>query len=200
MMKCKLLFILVFSLFTFTASFSQYSLFALSYNTSLPLGETNDFINSYSWRGVSAEWRWFIQEQVSAGIFFGWNVFHEKVSGNFVDGTLAYSATQLRTINAFPMLATGHYYFGDEFSFRPYVGLGVGTYRTWQRTTTGILQDNEIKRWQFGLAPSVGATIPIRSGVMANVEVRYNYAFKAGPSLNNSYLGINVGLAWDTSY
>ena len=171
------------------------SLFAVNYTGSLPMGETADFVDAFSWRGVSMEWRWFVQDQASLGLFFGWNVFHEKESGDFMLGEVAASGTQLRTVNAFPMLFTGHYYFANEIELRPYVGAGVGLYRTLQRNTFGIYQVEE-NNWQFGFAPSVGATFPLGYNVMGNLEVRYNYALKAGDSLTQSYLGISLGLAW----
>ncbi len=195
-MKKQFLFIFTITALSVSPLLGQGSLFGLSYTASLPMGETQEFTDATSWRGASLEWRWFLQENISAGIFFGWNVFHEKESGDFIQGDIAFAGTQLRTVNAFPMLLTGHYYFGDDEALRPYLGLGLGTYRTQQRTTVGILQvDND--NWQWGISPSIGATVPMGySGLMGNIEVRYNYAPKGGDSLTHSYLGISLGLAW----
>jgi opacity protein-like surface antigen len=196
-MRNRLFWIALLALFAGPVARGQGSFFGLSYNTAMPLGETQEFVDAYSWRGVSMEWRWFLQDRLSAGIFFGWNVFHQKVTGDFELENGALSGTQLRTINAFPILATGHYYFGNELEFRPYVGLGLGTYRTRQRSTMGIFQV-ETNQWQFGFAPSVGVTFPLGFDLMGNLEVRYNYAIQAGDALNHSYLGINLGLAWSS--
>lgn len=195
-----ILFILLLSpVLTATTASGQDYYFALSYNTASPMGETSDFVDTYSWRGVSAEWRWLVNSNLSAGVFFGWNVFHNKITDDFEreDGDGVISGTQLRTINAFPILATGHYYFGNGYgdSILPYLGLGVGTYRTLQRTSMGIFQD-EPKAWQFGFAPSVGIAIPVNYDLFANLEIRYNYALEAGDIPQQSYLGINLGLAW----
>jgi len=190
-------FILTLFLFPFlTAAAAQEGLFGISYNTALPLGETSDFVDAYSWRGFSMEGRWFASPQVSAGLFAGWNVFYEKERGDFFDDTQATSGTQLRTINAFPILLTGHYYLGEPGSRRPYFGLGIGTYRTRQETQLGIYA-SELRKWQFGLAPSAGLLLPVGyQGAHLNLEVRYNYALAAGDALNHSYLGINLGFAW----
>lgn len=196
-MKHRFFCLAIFALLGSQAASGQDSFFGLSYNTAMPLGETQDFIDAYSWRGVSMEWRWFLQEQLSAGIFFGWNVFYKKLTDDFEFENGALSGTQLRTVNALPILATGHYYFASELEFRPYAGLGIGTYRTLQNTTIGIFEV-ENNKWQFGFAPSVGATFPVGYNLMANLEVRYNYAAKAGDALNHSYLGINLGLAWSS--
>lgn len=170
--------------------------FGLSYDMAAPLGETSDYVSKYSWRGVSFEGRSFLQSNLSVGFFFGWNVFSDKITGDFTNDTRTYSGTQLRFINAFPLLLEGHYYLGEDFNTRPYLGLGLGTNRTRQRTEMGLFAvDNN--NWQFELCPSVGVLIPTGSySTAVHLSLRYHYAFKAGDSLDNSYLGINVGLAW----
>lgn len=197
-MKIRLFIILLFPIFLLTSAAAQNGLFGISYNTALPMGETGDFIDAYSWRGVSLEARWLKSPNVSAGFFAGWNVFHEKETGDFFDpdDTKAFSGTRMRTINAFPLLLTGHYYFGEEYGSRPYLGLGIGTYRTRQETTLGIFAE-EKRNWQFGLAPSLGWLIPVGSDqTHINLEVRYHYAFKSGDAITQSYLGVNLGFAW----
>jgi opacity protein-like surface antigen len=195
-MRSKLINLLFACLLSSTSLLGQ-SFFGLSYTASLPMGETQDFIDKMSWRGIGVEYRWFVQDQFSTGLYFGWNVFHDKFSGDFFVDDAAFSGTQMRTVNALPILLTGHYYFsGSGGDFRPYVGVGFGTYRTRQRTTLGIFQvDND--NWQLGISPSIGATLPISYNVLANIEVRYNYAPKGGDSLVHSYLGISLGLAWE---
>jgi len=133
---------------------------------------------------------------ISTGFFVGWNVFHEKVSGDFFNETQAFSGTQLRTINTIPILVTSHFYLKEENEVRPYMGMGIGTYNTLQRTQMGIYSiDNN--NWQFGLAPSAGLLIPAGDYILLNLEVKYNLAFKTSDAVNHSYLGINLGLLWE---
>ncbi len=178
----------------FTAGAQSYYA-SLGYSTSAPLGETQDFIGKYSWRGVNFEGQWFMQPQVSLGFYSALNVFYEKTSGDFTDDTRTVSGTQLRYLSALPLLLEGRYHLGEEAGRRPYVGLGLGTMRTWQRTEMGILDANT-EEWQFGLAPAAGVLIPVGYGTALNLGLRYHYAFQSGDALNNGYLSISVGVAW----
>ncbi len=195
-MKSKIFaFLIMLTVTTTTASAQEY-LFGLSYATAAPLGETADFTSPYSWRGIAMEARWFLNTNAALGFYTAWNVFYEKETGQFVDDTRTVSGTQLRYLNAFPILFEGYYHFGDETSSaRPYVSFGLGTYRTRQRTEMGIFAV-ETNKWQFGLAPGAGILVPISYGVSAHLGVKYNYAFQAGDALNHSWVGINLGLAW----
>ena len=167
---------------------------SLSYNTSVPLGDTQDYISKYSWRGVGFEGNWFLNEEFTLGIRIDWNVFHEKTSGDFTDGTNTLSGTQRRNINIIPVLVEGRYHLGENNTLRPYAGIGLGTYRTLQRTEMGIfLADNN--NWQFGFAPSVGVLIPV-GPTSLNMSLRYNLALESGDATAHSYLGINLGVAW----
>lgn len=194
-MRILMVIIAMVTLSTLPSKAQDY-LFSLSYNTAAPLGELKDYVGKYSWRGISAEPRWFLNSGVSVGAFFGWNVFYEKLYGSFVDDTRTLTGTQARYVNAFPILVDGHYYLGEPYDIRPYVGLGLGTYRTRQRTEMGIFAvDNN--NWHFGLSPSVGVLIPVGYADSAlHLGIRYHKAFKTSDSLDFSYLGINLGFAW----
>ncbi len=143
------------------------------------------------------EMRWFFAEQASAGVFFNWNTFYEKLSGEFVDGTQTVSGTQERFINVFPILAEAHYYFADDFSaIRPYVGAGIGTQFARQRTDMGIFR-SDWDAWQFAVAPSAGVLFGTGGGTNLNLAVRYYYAPRSGDLPSDiSYLGVSLGFAW----
>jgi len=143
------------------------------------------------------EMRWFLNEQLSAGVFFNWNVFYQKLSGEFVDGTQTVTGTQQRYINVFPILVEGHYYFTDDFSaIRPYAGVGIGTQFARERTDMGIFRVDQ-DAWQFAVAPSIGVLFGTGGGTSLNLALRYYYAPKAGDLPNEiSYLGTSLGFAW----
>ncbi len=190
--------IILFAAFvTLTTTLSGQSFFGFSYSTAAPLGETADYIGSYSWRGLNMEYRWFVSENISTGVFFNWNTFYQKLNGEFVDGTRTVSGTQQRFINVFPVMVEGHYYFADDFSrFRPYAGVGLGGQFTRQRTEMGIFL-SEQSNWQFVVAPSVGSLIGFGGGTSLNLALRYYYAPQAGDLRSAiSYLGVSAGLAW----
>ena len=85
-------------LFTLSTTFlgAQDFYFNMNYSMAAPLGETKEYIDSYSWRGINIEGQWMMTPNVSVGYNFGWNVFNEKVTGEFTKDTKTLSGTQLR--------------------------------------------------------------------------------------------------------
>jgi hypothetical protein len=185
--------------------FGQEMMSGLSYNMGLTTGESSDFVNDYSWRGFGFEIRSFRGENFSVGGSFSWNVFDEKTGEIIWFDRGAVSGTQIRHMNAFPLMLNAHYYLG-QFSdrMRPYFGLNVGTYYINQRLEIGVIAFNA-DNWHFGLAPEIGVMFPTYSGSIFFMNVRYNHAFKAGNGIaggeGNSwqYWGFNVGVAFSYS-
>ena len=184
-----------------SASVSAQSMGSITYNVAVPTDKLDNYIDEISWRGVGLEGRWFQSSNLSFGVSFGWNVFDLRtgdviqIKEDNVGG--AVSGTQLRYVNTFPMLATGHYYTGkkrDQARF--YVGAGVGTYYILQR-----LDAYESNNWHFGLAPEAGVLVTLSREVTMIFNVKYNYAFSSGEALGGGdndvqYWGFNVGFAW----
>lgn len=143
------------------------------------------------------EGQWILTSSISTGFNFGWNIFNEKLSGEFTQGTKTLTGTQLRYINSYPMMIEGRYHIGNfsTSSITPYFGVGVGTIYNEKRTEMGIFVSTT-DQWQFGLVPAVGALIPVGFSSMINIGVKYNYAFEAGDMMANSFLTVNVGYVW----
>ena len=175
---------------------------AFTYSVSIPTGDTKEFIDEVSWRGVGLDYRYTINHEMTVGLFFGWNVLYERTEEVIDLGTNppgAISGTQLRTINAFPIMVNAHYYFGERKSIRPYVGLSAGGYYMLQSYEIGIfLWEND--QWQWGIAPEAGVVIPVERDFGLILNGKYNYAFTGETSfdtdVNNTYWGINVGVVW----
>ena len=191
-----------------TASVSAQSLGSMTYNVSFPTGKLNDYIDKISWRGIGIEGRWFSNKNISFGLSSGWNVFDQRtnelinIEKDGISGTI--SGTQIRTINAVPILATAHYYTGkrrDQFRF--YFGAGAGMYYIKQRLEIGLVAF-ESDNWHFGLAPEAGVLVSLNRDITMILNTKYNYAFSAGEPLgggdNNTYAywGINVGFVWQS--
>lgn len=199
-MKFKLL-VVLFITMAVSLSAQRY-MTILSYNTALPMGKTGDFVSEYSWRGFAIEGRRFVQKNLSIGINFGWNIFDEKNGETIELDNGAVSGTQIRYLNVFPIMVNAHYYFGDKRSFRGFLGVNVGTYAINQRFDIGIWTINN-DNWHFGVAPEIGILIPAGRQMAVTLSVKYNYALSAGAALDgsdsndHSYLGINLGLAFD---
>jgi hypothetical protein len=203
-MKNKYLIIIL--MFLSVNLFAQDFLGIISYNTALPMGKTSDYISEFSWKGFSFEGRSFTNRNWSFGGMFGWNIFDTKITDliqidDETSGTTI-KGTQVRYTNSFPLMANGHYHFGKrKDAFRPFMGLGLGTYYIIQRFEIGIFQ-REVSNWHFGLAPEAGVLLSLSRNTSLIFSVKYNYAFSSGKTVygdtdnSQSYLGFNLGLAF----
>lgn len=156
-----------------------------SYNMGATSGDTKDYVDQFSFRGFGFQGRKFMnfQNTWSVGFDLSWQVFNEKNSGTTVldeENRSAVSGTAFKYVNAFPLLANAHYYFGDQRrgTSTGWVGAGAGLYYIEQRTDAGIwsiTNDN----WHFGLAPEVGVGVPAGRTYLTGTA-RYNWTAEAG--------------------
>jgi len=158
-----------------------------------PTRATKDFVGETSWLGFGFDGRWFVNADrpVTVGIALGWHVLDEETSETIVFDAGALSGHQHRYLNSFPIMLTGHYYFGDKDRLWVFVGGGAGTYCIIQRFEVGVFAFEETN-WHFGIYPEFGVQVPLQHDADLFVSARYNYAFEAGESLN--------GQAQDYSY
>jgi outer membrane protein W len=175
---------------------------AATYQISFPAGDTKDFTNATSFRGVGLDFRMALDKNITWGLFFGWNVFYERVNETVQienENPGAITSTQDRTLNSFPMMLTGHYYFGEKKGFRPYAGLGLGGFVMGQRLDIGIHTFSS-SQWEWGIAPEIGFVWPVDYDFSIIVNGKYNYAFTGelptGKKINHSYLNLNIGIVW----
>jgi len=164
----------------------------LNYEMSIPTGDTSDFVDQTSFRGIGFEGRWFQAHNTSIGYSLDWNVLHEKTSDAIVANNATVSGVQDRTINVFPMLVTGHYYFGPDHLF--FAGLGAGLYFMEQRLDIGIFTlDNDT--WHLGVAPEIGMAFDLTYDVKAILGLRYNYGFEASGT-KIDYMTVKFGIGF----
>lgn len=177
---------------------AQESDFLITYQMSLPVGETSDYISSFGGRGFGMEWRQHLASApLSFGISVDWNVLYQKTDDRYSnpsEGIVA-DGKQYRYMNVVPMLAHANYYFNKDGVANPYIGVGVGTYFINQRTEFGQWAVVE-KNWHFGVAPEIGVVADVNPSVDMIFSVRYNHAFKAGNATDHSYLGFNIGFVY----
>ncbi len=172
--------------------YPQEFLWGLSWNLGLPTSNTKDYTDDFSLRGIGLEGRKFINPSMTVGLSFGWNVFWEKSFETEPTENLTVSGTQYRYLNFFPLMANVHKYWGYYGEFRPYLGLNAGTYIIENRLELGLFALQETN-WHFGFAPEVGFQMPA-GRFLGFVNVRYNYALKAGSTPEQAYWGFNVGV------
>lgn len=180
-----------------TIATQSQGLYNLTYTMGFGAGKTSEFIGSASFRGFTFEGQGFVTEQVTVGGLFNWQTFYEELSGaSYTDGTATLTGTQYRYINAYPMLLTGHYYFGtDKYEPRFYLGAGLGAYVVDQEVQAGVWTV-ENNYWHFGMSPDLGMLYPVGMDSYFNIGLRYHYVIKSNDSMDYSWFGLNVGFAW----
>lgn len=176
---------------------------AATYQISFPTGDTKDFTDATSFRGVGLDFRYAFQKSATWGFTLGWNVFNKRITETVqleTENPGTVTGTQDRFLNAFPIMANIHYYFGKRGDIRPYVGLNAGGIWVLQRFDIGIISLQE-DRWEWGVAPEVGLIFPVERDFAIMVNGKYNYAFTGkspfGTDINHSYVGLNIGFVWE---
>ena len=173
---------------------------AVTYQVAFPTGDTKDFTNEVSFRGMGLDFRKAIQPNTTVGLNLGWNVFHERTTELLNVGGMGHiSGTQDRYINAFPIMLSAHRYLGQDGKARPYAGLSLGGFVVSQKFDLGLssLKNDE---WEWGFAPELGVVFPLPEARYVILNGKFNGAF-TGESLGNSsfhlqYFSLNVGFAW----
>ena len=174
-------------------SFGQEWYTNLSYDMSIPLGNTRDFIQKTSFRGFSFSAGRFVTDDLDINLRFSWHTFYEEMpSDSYTEDGLTITGKQFRYINSFPITAGARYHFNSGGEFSPYVGAGIGAYSQNVRTDMGIYYA-ETKKWRFGFYPEVGLFWNFSYGTGLYVNARYDNSLKAGDVEGQSYLTFSVG-------
>jgi hypothetical protein len=176
----------------------------MSWDVTIPVGATSDYVGETSWLGFTMQWRKFMTENVSIGGSLSWNVLHQRSfetqefkftpEGADREITGHISGEQFRYLNSFPILFESHYYLGDPYdsAVRPFGGLGVGVTPIERRTEIGIVAITDTN-WHFTLSPEIGILIPLDQ-LSLFVAANYNYALKVKNTIDYSFISINLGL------
>ena len=188
---------------------AQDAVTVVNYEISIPTGDTKDYIDKTSFRGLGLDIRKFLggENRLSIGGRAAWHVLDsgaisETISIRTDDLNGDVSGTQFRYINSFPIMGVFHYYFNEPGRVNAYVGAGVGLYYIKQRFEIGLIA-TEQNNWHFGIAPEFGLNVPVSDSIAANINVMYNYAAASGTDVSgnktgHSYFGFNIGLAFYT--
>ena len=181
-----------------TGVFAQDNFFGITYNTAVPLGETSDFIDKYSWGAMGLEWKKMTTDNVAIGVNLSWQIFSQKVDHGTItipDENLSLSGTQLRYLNYFPMTITGAYHFNPEGKVIPFIGAGAGLYRVLQRfDISGFAFQQDT--WNFGFYPEAGFMIPTGGSADFFVNSKYHYILPSNGQQAHSFLNVNVGFSY----
>ena len=192
----KIFLILIFAAFGSFAMAQETSLWSLTYNISIPTGQTADFIGKTSFRGIAVEGRQFIDNNFSIGGSVSWNTFYEKkdkLTTQF--DNITFTGTHYRYLNAFPIFVNAAYYLNEGSYIRPYFAANVGLIVTEYRNDVGLYTIQE-KPAKFGFGTEVGLLIETESGSGFTLNCKYNIGTKTSKTKAFTSLGINLGFIW----
>ncbi|NOR14472.1 MAG: outer membrane beta-barrel protein [Candidatus Aminicenantes bacterium] len=191
----KIIAVLCLMIFLGTAAYAQTAIAGMTYQVSVPMDNTKDFIDKASFVGFGVEGRRFIGDNFSLGLSFQWNTFREEVRDEGLPSTPEVNLNHNRDMSAYPLLLTTHAYLRPSEKFFPYVGIGVGTFRIHQRAdaTTQVWKRDS---WHWGVAPEVGFIAKIGFDVGLTASLKYNYALKTSEAPAQSYVTVVVGFLW----
>ncbi len=170
----------------------------LYYTMGVPLGNTNDFIDKTSFRGMGFEYQYMFTDRLALGGVLQWSTFYQE----FPEDTYqldngAITGYKYNYINTVPMYLTGTYYLaGDDATVIPYIGLGVGTYWLESRSDMGLYAGVD-NTWHFGVIPKAGILVPFSYSTSLYIGFDYNIAIKNSEVDQQSWLGISVGFNFD---
>ena len=161
------------------------------YSTVVGVGDTNDFVSGFSFRGASLDVEKALTEDLTLGVSTGWHVLSDQDSGTFVFDGGAITGSSFRSMNSVPLLVTGNYYLSEPGGTRPFLGAGAGTYWIKNRTEAGVIRVEE-SNWHLGLMGEAGIVIrrPSRTFMLS---ARFNWALENN-DIEATYLTFSVGL------
>lgn len=181
-------------------SLAAQSIGRITYTTAAAVGDTKDYINSFSWRGITFEPGKFVRDNVSVGLSLGWTVFNEVTDEAVQLGDAAAAqGTQYRYLNAFPVMAQLQVHRENPRGGSVYLGINAGTYFIERRTDVSVvslIDDN----WHLGIAPQFGVMFPMGYGRGHGViDVKYNHAFAANDQTYDWWT-FSIGVAYGPRY
>jgi hypothetical protein len=173
------------------------TLVGVSYQFSIPIGETYNYTHPVSWRGIGLDLATFVRKDLAVGLAFGWNVFHENTTSTITLKGTDITGNQDRTLNVWPTLANVRWFpkISTNRDIQPYVGANIGGYIIERYLAIGLTAAQET-HFHFGLAPEIGVFFQNPVGAVF-LNARYNMAFASGGVPFQQFLSISLGYAWE---
>ena len=173
------------------------TLVGLSYQFSIPIGETYNYIPQVSWRGIGLD----IGDLRPGGPRGrAWRSGGTSSREHHLDAPPTrerdVTGNQDRALNFWPTLVNVRWFpkISSNRDTQPYIGLNVGGYITERYLAIGLTAA-QATHYHFGLAPEIGVFFQNPMGAVF-VNARYNMAFSAGGVPFQQFLSFNLGYAW----
>jgi hypothetical protein len=172
-------------------------LVGVSYQFSIPIGNTYDYTPPVSWRGIGLDVASFVRPDLAVGLAFGWNVFFNNTTSTINYRGTDITGNQDRALNVWPTLFNARWFpkISSNRDMQPYIGVNVGGYIIERYIAIGQSAFQET-HFHFGLAPEIGVFFQNPVGAIF-LNARYNMAFASGGVPFQQFLSINLGYAWE---
>lgn len=153
--------------------------FNITWQSAIPLGGLNDFLDKTTFNGINFEGVRFLEEHIAVGGEISSNYSYKRYDNatysldmDNVEGAL--NGIQHRSVKLVPILVKGYYYFMSKGTVKPYVALGAGLGYMKNELTIGMYHLEE-NNWGFSSSAEAGANIMFgNKGIQAGVK--YNYS------------------------
>ena len=163
----KLLFILVIT--ALPAGFAQaqtkkapHQYYTAAWSVALPVFDYNEFIPSVSVNGAAFQVHFFLKENITAGVSFGWNTYYAEASRFLHNPSpeITVSGKSNHYLHTTPLKASVNYFFNTNPGYQPYIGLGLGGA---YMTEHAVVQQVHFwdAQWSLLAAPEIGIFIPL---------------------------------------
>ena len=168
----------------------------LSYNYSVAMGDTRDYIDRGSFRGGTFQLGHHLTGRIAVGLKLGLHTFYQDLEKDtYTEGNTTIYGKQFRYLNSSPALLTGQYNLTDRDSrIIPYVKLGLGACYIQQRTDIGFYTFTNDYQWNFGLQPELGVLVPLGQKIGISGGAAYLYSLGNRAIGDQQYLSVHLGL------
>ncbi len=172
--------------------------FMMTWEPSIAVGETADFIDSPGYIGFGVEGRSFETGNLAWTVSVAWHNMYQTTDDLIHFDNVTISGTQVRYLDFVPLLLGTDYHFLDRGSrIRPFVGVAGGAYWVNQKMDIGTVEVIFDKRWHVGVAPEVGITFLTPDlEFYGFISSDFNYIFSRGDSTDYTYVTVKLGFVY----
>ena len=173
------------------------TLVGVSYQFSIPIGNTANYTPPVSWRGIGLDVATFVRSDLAVGLAFGWNVFFDNTTTTIHHNNTDITGNQDRALNVWPTLVNARWFpkISSNRDIQPYIGANIGGYIIEEYLAIGLTAVQET-HYHFGLAPEIGVFFQNPVGAIF-LNARYNMAFASGGVPFQQFLSFSLGYAWE---
>jgi hypothetical protein len=167
-------------------------------DSSLPLGSSSEFVDTFSFQGFSVDLRYIGFGNLGLGGMVAWHTIAEKSQRTLEWEGAALTGTMVTELSLTPILAKVSYALREvpegapPKQFVPYVATGLGASRLVRRLDAGISRIVD-ESWHFSLVPEVGVEVPV-GPVAVLAAARFNYLFATDDAPEQLYMNFSLGV------